>query len=86
MTNPTKLSSATAAYQKAIAGTAPRTMDIRDIFLDSAPKLATMPRDEKDKAILRLSLPDTVFQRMPPPRFRGLSPDEIQLVTQELMK
>jgi hypothetical protein len=45
-----------------------------------------MARDEKDKAILRLNLDATAFRRMPPPRFRGLSPDEVQLVTQELMK
>jgi hypothetical protein len=45
-----------------------------------------MDRAEKDKAILRLNLPDDAFRRMPPPRFRALSPAEIQLVTQELMK
>ena len=49
-------------------------------------KLATMAREEKDKAILRLNLDATLFRRMPPPRFRGLSPEEIQLVTTELMK
>jgi hypothetical protein len=49
-------------------------------------KLATMSREEKDKAIKRLSLDPTAFRRMPPPRFRALSPDEVTLVTQELMK
>jgi hypothetical protein len=49
-------------------------------------KLDTMPRDEKDKAILRLSLSPDVFRRMPPPRFRALSANEVNLVTQELMK
>ena len=49
-------------------------------------KLATMDRAEKDKAILRLNLGVDAFRRMPPPRFRELSPAEIQIVTQELMK
>lgn len=49
-------------------------------------KLGTMSREEKDKAIKRLGLPDTAFRRMPPPRFRGLSAAEIELVTQELAK
>ena len=130
VTDPTKLAAATTAYKTAMAGT-PLTMDIRDVFLDSAAqdmtfrpstalvtagngagimvqicqqchnpsldqsltrakfdvtKLATMSREEKDKAIQRLSLESTAFRRMPPPRFRGLSPDEITVVTQELMK
>lgn len=49
-------------------------------------KLSTMSREEKDKAIHRLNLDETAFRRMPPPRFRQLSPDEINLVTQELIK
>ena len=130
VTDPAKLLSATAAYKAAMAGSM-LTMDIRDVFMDSAAqdmtfrpsttlvtngdgagvlvqicqqchnpsldqtqtrakfdvtKLATMPREEKDKAILRLKLDEGAFRRMPPPRFRGLSPDEVNLVTQELMK
>jgi hypothetical protein len=130
VTDPTKLMTATSAYQAAMSGT-PLAMDIRDVFLDSAAqdmtfrpatslvtagdghgimvqicqqchnpsldqtvsrakfdvtKLATMSRDEKDKAIKRLTLDPTAFRRMPPPRFRALSADEIALVTQELMK
>jgi len=49
-------------------------------------KLATMSREEKDKAILRLTLEPTAFRRMPPPRFRGLSDQEIAIVTAELQK
>lgn len=49
-------------------------------------KLATMERAEKDKAILRLTLPKEAARRMPPTRFRELSPEEIQLVTDELRK
>jgi hypothetical protein len=49
-------------------------------------KLATLPADEKAKAILRLNLSTDAFRKMPPPRFRALSPDEINLVTTELMK
>ena len=48
--------------------------------------LANMDRKEKDLAIHRLTLPDDVFRKMPPPRFRALSPAEIQLVTDELKK
>ena len=48
--------------------------------------LANMSRQEKDLAIHRLTLPDDVFRKMPPPRFRSLSPAEIQLVTDELKK
>lgn len=47
-------------------------------------KLATMPAAEKQLAIHRLTLPDDVFRRMPPPRFRELSDTEIQLVTTAL--
>jgi cytochrome c5 len=36
VTDPTKLATATAAYKAAAAGSAPLTMDIRDVFLDSA--------------------------------------------------
>ncbi len=48
--------------------------------------LASMSREEKDLAIHRLTLPNDVFRKMPPPRFRSLSPAEIQLVTDELKK
>ena len=130
VTDPTKLAAATTAYKTAMAGT-PLTMDIRDVFLDSAAqdmtfrpstalvtagngagimvqicqqchnpsldqtlsrakfdvtKLATMSREEKDKAIVRLNLGETAFRRMPPPRFRGLSPSEIAVVTSALMQ
>ena len=130
VTDPTKLATATTAYTAAMAGT-PLSMDIRDVFLDSAAqdmtfrpnaslvaagdgagimkqicqqchnpsldqtqtrakfdvtKLATMSREEKDKAILRLGLEPTAFRRMPPPRFRGLSADEVAIVTAELQK
>jgi len=49
-------------------------------------KLDTMDPAEKAKAIARLNLPADVFRKMPPPRFRQLSPAEISLVTTELMK
>jgi hypothetical protein len=49
-------------------------------------KLATMDPAEKQKAILRLNLSTDAFRKMPPPRFRELSPAEINLVTTELMK
>jgi hypothetical protein len=49
-------------------------------------ELAAMTREEKDLAIKRLNLPDDVFRKMPPPRFRVLSAAEIQLVTDELKK
>jgi hypothetical protein len=130
ITDPAKLAMATTAYKTAMGGSM-LTMDIRDVFMDSAmqdmsfrpatslvtagdgngimvqicqqchnssldqtqtrakfdvTKLSTMSREEKDKAILRLTLDPSAFRRMPPPRFRGLSPDEVNLVTQELMK
>jgi cytochrome c553 len=130
VTDPAKLTTATTAYKAAMAGT-PLTMDIRDVFLDSAAqdmsfrpstdlvtasnglgimvqicqqchnpaldqtltrakfdvtKLATMDPAEKAKAIQRLDLNETAFRRMPPPRFRGLSAEEIQMVTAELQK
>ncbi len=129
VTDPTKLATATTAYTNAINGTAPLTMDIRDVFLDSAlqdltfrpstdlvtakdgvgimtqicqqchnpsldqtlsrakfdvTKLATMDPTEKAKAILRLNLDVTAFRKMPPQRFRELSPDEIAIVTTAL--
>ena len=129
VTDPTKLATATAAYKAAAAGTAPLTMDIRNVFLDSAlqdltfrpstdlvtakngvgimvqicqqchnpsldqtqsralfdvTKLATMPAAEKQKAIHRLTLDTEAFRRMPPTRFRELSPDEIALVVTAL--
>ncbi len=127
VTDPTKLAAATAAYTAATAPAgAPLTMDIRDVFLDTAlsdlsfrpdpalatasdgkgilvqmcqqchnptldqtqtrakfdvTKLATLSVDEKQKAILRLNLPVDSFRRMPPPRFRALSPTEVSLAT-----
>jgi hypothetical protein len=48
--------------------------------------LALMTRAEKDLAIKRLTLEATAFRKMPPTRFRELSPAEITLVTAELMK
>lgn len=48
--------------------------------------LASMTREEKDLAIHRLTLEKSVFRKMPPPRFRELSDDEIKLVTDELKK
>ena len=131
VTDPAKLSAATAAYKAAIAGTAPLTLDIREVFADAAfqdlqfrpatslvtaqdgkgilvqmcqqchnpsldqtlsrakfdvTKLATMSREEKDKAITRLNLAIDSSRKMPPPRFRTLSANEIQIVTQELQK
>ncbi|MFT3692106.1 MAG: hypothetical protein QM831_03125 [Kofleriaceae bacterium] len=128
--DPAKLVTATAAYKAAMSGT-PLTMDIRDVFMDSAlqdmsfrpaaslvtagdgkgimvqicqqchnpsldqtlsrakfdvTKLDTMSREEKDKAILRLELDESAFRRMPPPRFRGFSQAEIDLVKAELAK
>lgn len=49
-------------------------------------KLDTMTRAEKDKAIYRLTLPRDAFRRMPPTRFREISAEEIELVTNELKK
>lgn len=49
-------------------------------------KLDTMSRGMKDIAIHRLTLPKQAFRRMPPARFRELSAEEIDLVTQELQK
>jgi hypothetical protein len=131
ITDPTKLAAATTAYKTAMVGSSPLTMDIREVFMDSAlqdmtfrpsadlvaagdgkgilvqicqqchnpsldqslsrakfdvTKLATMSREEKDKAIVRLNIQGEAFRRMPPPRFRGLTPEEIQLVTTELQK
>jgi mono/diheme cytochrome c family protein len=48
--------------------------------------LANMSQQEKQLAIHRLQLPSNVFRKMPPPRFRELSPAEIQLVVDELNK
>jgi hypothetical protein len=48
--------------------------------------LANMTTEEKNLAIHRLNLPSNVFRKMPPPRFRELSPAEIALVTAELQK
>jgi cytochrome c553 len=47
-------------------------------------KLTTMPAAELQKAIVRLNLPADSFQKMPPTRFRALSPAEITLATQVL--
>ena len=49
-------------------------------------KLDTTLREENNLAIKRLTLDVNAFRRMPPPRFRSLSPEEIELVTQELRK
>ncbi|MEO8875143.1 MAG: hypothetical protein ABI461_06105 [Polyangiaceae bacterium] len=48
--------------------------------------IQNMTRAEKDVAIHRLQLPSDVFRKMPPPRFRELSTDEINLVVTELQK
>ena len=48
--------------------------------------IQNMTRAEKDIAIHRLQLPAGVFRKMPPPRFRELSTDEINLVVTELQK
>lgn len=47
-------------------------------------KLATMPQAERDKAIHRLTLEPGAARKMPPTRFRELSPEEIQIATQAL--
>ena len=47
-------------------------------------QLSQMTPAEKNLAIHRLNLPATSFRRMPPPRFRTLSPAEIEAVTQTL--
>jgi len=49
-------------------------------------KLATMSREEKDKAIERLKLSGADPLSMPPSRFRTLSPAEIALAEAELRK
>jgi len=49
-------------------------------------KLDTMDRSTKDRAIKRLTLPKEAFRRMPPTRFRELSAEEIEIVTNELKK
>ncbi len=49
-------------------------------------ELDKMSREEKDLAIRRLNLTTSAFRKMPPPRFRELSPAEIKLVTDELKK
>jgi mono/diheme cytochrome c family protein len=48
--------------------------------------LDQMSRLEKDIAIARIQLPKNAARLMPPERFRELSPAEIALVTQELMR
>jgi hypothetical protein len=48
--------------------------------------LDAMSRAEKDEAIVRLELPDDAPGKMPPPRFRTLSPEELALVVEELAK
>lgn len=47
-------------------------------------KLDEMSREEKDEAITRLELPDDAPGKMPPPRFRTLSPDEQALAIDAL--
>ena len=49
-------------------------------------ELDLMSREEKDLAIKRLGLEVTAFRKMPPPRFRELSPAETKLVVDELKK
>lgn len=46
--------------------------------------LDSMSRAERDTAIRRLQLPDDDPLKMPPPRFRALSADELALVVAEL--
>jgi hypothetical protein len=46
--------------------------------------LDAMSREERDTAITRLQLADDDPLKMPPPRFRVLSPDELALVIAEL--
>ena len=48
--------------------------------------LDAMSREERDTAITRLQLADDDPLKMPPPRFRVLSPDELTLVIAELSK
>lgn len=48
--------------------------------------LSTMSREEKDVAIARLKLNAEDPRRMPPERFRTLTPDEIEKAIAELMK
>jgi hypothetical protein len=48
--------------------------------------LTKMSREEKDLAIVRLGLTATDPRRMPPARFRTLTKEEIQLLTDELKK
>jgi hypothetical protein len=48
--------------------------------------LDAMSRQERDTAIARLQLPDDDPLKMPPPRFRVLSTDELALVIAELSK
>jgi hypothetical protein len=129
VTDPTKLATATTAYQAFLGGTMPASQlpDIRDVFLDSAlsdltfqpaagldgnailvsmcqqchnshldqtetrerfrvDQLDHMSADEKNLAIHRLNLPTGVFRKMPPPRFRQLSPTDIAAVTQVLQQ
>lgn len=52
----------------------------------NAMTLDTMSRQERDTAIGRLQLEDEDPLKMPPPRFRVLSPDELGLVITELSK
>jgi hypothetical protein len=49
----------------------------------NATTLDTMSRQERDVAIVRLELPDSHPQKMPPPRFRSLSDAERALVIEE---
>ena len=46
--------------------------------------VATMPCSERQKAITRLALPDSDVRKMPPPRFKSLTQDEISRVTEVL--
>jgi hypothetical protein len=49
-------------------------------------QLAQMTAQEKQLAIHRITLPDGVFRKMPPPRFRQLSPADIAAVTKVLQQ
>ncbi|HXU73288.1 MAG TPA: hypothetical protein VN947_28410 [Polyangia bacterium] len=129
VTDPSKLSSLTTAYQSFVDGALPASKlpDLRDVFLDGAladmglrpragadgtgilqqmcqrchnseldqtisraafnvENYGAMSRAEKDKAIDRLTQPASSPRLMPPARFGGLSPEELQTVVDFLKK
>ncbi|MGE0173362.1 MAG: hypothetical protein AB7T49_11265 [Oligoflexales bacterium] len=49
-------------------------------------QLEAMSRQEKDLAIERLQLPDEHLQKMPPRRFKSLTPEDIAKAVEELRK